>query len=159
MKLEWYPFDELRLPALYAMLRLRAEVFVVEQECVYADVDGLDPEAHHLLGWDEQRLVACARVFPPRQGRVRVGRILVAPACRGDGAGHRLVEEVLQYCRAHWPGVPVTLAAQAHLERFYGQHGFVAESEPYDEDGILHIDMVRCCGSAELSAPTFSAAR
>ncbi|GGO80780.1 acetyltransferase [Marinobacterium nitratireducens] len=143
MRLEWYPFEHLGVDALYALLRLRAQVFVVEQECAYADVDGLDPQAHHLLGWGEDGLVACARVFPPQQGRIRVGRILVEASARGDGAGHRLVEEILRFCRCHWPGVPLALAAQAHLERFYGQHGFIAESEPYDEDGILHIDMLR----------------
>ena len=144
MKLEWYAFNKLGVDALYALLRLRAQVFVVEQECPYADADGLDPQAYHLLGWDDERtLIACARVFPPEKGRIRVGRIVVAPSQRGNGDGHLLLEEILQFCRGHWPGTPVALAAQAHLARFYGEHGFVAESEPYDEDGILHVDMVR----------------
>ncbi len=158
MRLEWHPFDELGVTALYAMLHLRAQVFVVEQECAYADVDGLDPRAHHLLGWQGAQLVAAARVFPPEGGRVRVGRILVDASERGNGAGHELVEEILQYCRCHWPAVPVALAAQAHLERFYGQHGFVAESEPYDEDGILHIDMVRTIPTASVQPLSCSGA-
>lgn len=146
-------FHELDLDALYALLRLRSEVFVVEQNCPYLDPDGKDrhPDARHLLGWTgadapgEPVLAAALRILPAGLGypEVSFGRVVIAPAFRGQGLGHALVREALVAIAHTWPGMDVRIGAQAHLEAFYGRHGFARASEPYLEDGIPHVDMLR----------------
>jgi ElaA protein len=131
---------------LYACLRLRSDVFVVEQRCIYPDVDGqdLDGETRHLMAWRDSELVAYLRVLEPapNKGRVVIGRVVTAAAARGTGLGHALVERGLAECRRLWPGTDVYLSAQAHLQEFYERHGFIAVGGPYDEDGIPHIGML-----------------
>lgn len=135
-------FGELSRRELYDLLALRAEVFVVEQECAYLDPDGLDREASHLLGRLDRRLIACARWH--RQGaRVRLGRVATAREVRGRGIGRRTVEEALRRIAEEHPATPVFVHAQAHLARFYESLGFAAAGEPFDEDGIPHVAMVR----------------
>ncbi len=140
---DWYHFDDLEKGLLYALLQLRQQVFVVEQHCAYADADGQDTQAWHLLVREGAELIACARVQMQAPNRVRIGRVLVAPPWRTQGLGHALMQEVLRYAQACWPDATLALAAQAHLESFYRAHGFGAVSPPYDEDGIMHIDMMR----------------
>ena len=143
------PFDQLALRELYALLALRAEVFVVEQTCAYQDIDGRDPEAWHLLGWvggeDPAPLLAYARLFAPgaRYAEASVGRIVTAPAVRGRGLGRELVARAIEECRARFGPAPIRISAQAHLQRFYAEQGFAAEGPLYDEDGIPHVQMVR----------------
>lgn len=130
--------DELDTRSLYALLRLRAEVFVVEQRCIYLDPDGHDLDAWHLLGHDAQgRLLAYARLLDGP----KIGRVLTAPQARGRGQGRALMREALAECARRWPGQPVSLQAQAHLQGFYASLGFAPVSAVYDEDGIPHIDM------------------
>ena len=134
------PFAELDAATVYAMLRLRSEVFVVEQRCVFLDIDGQDPEAWHLTGHGEDgALLAYCRLF----AGAKIGRVLTAASARGGGPGRALMERGLAECARLWPGAPVCISAQAHLQRFYESLGFVVSSEPYDEDGITHIDMER----------------
>lgn len=138
------PFDELAGRTVYALLALRAEVFVVEQQCIFQDMDGLDLQAWHLLGWTEDgRLGGCARLLPAgiKAPEVVIGRVITAPWARGGGQGHALMREALAHCQRLWPDQPVTLHAQARLEAFYRQHGFRSVGEPYIEDGIPHIEM------------------
>jgi len=135
-------FDELSSDELYDLLRLRAEVFVVEQECPYQDLDGLDREAVHLLGVEEGRVEAYARWYPEGD-HVRLGRIVTSPRVRGRGHGRELVTEALRRIAAEQPGDPVLIHAQAYLEGFYRELGFETRGEPFDEDGIPHVGMVR----------------
>ncbi len=144
------PFEGLGLTELYAVLQLRSAVFVVEQNCAFQDVDGLDPACHHLLGQDASgQLLAYARLVP--QGlafaEASVGRVVTAAAGRGRALGGSLGHELMaQACAALatlWGTQPIRIGAQAHLQAFYGQHGFVAEGPGYIEDGIPHVEMRR----------------
>ncbi len=138
---------------LHDLLRLRNEVFIVEQDCPYPDIDGHDLAAttRHLLALDGDNLLACSR-FLAGPAAVRIGRIVVAPGGRGTGLGRELVARSLDLCLAHWPGRPVLISAQAHLRRFYEELGFVATGSEYDEDGIPHLDMqLRVDGGAPAS--------
>jgi ElaA protein len=145
---QWNSFADLTAAQLYAMLALRQEVFVLEQACLYPDIDGLDTGAHHLLGWRKvdgrQELVAHLRCLAPgaKYDEMSIGRVVTSPAARGTGLGRELVAQGLDLARKLHPGHAIRIGAQAHLERFYAGFGFVTVSEPYDEDGILHIDML-----------------
>lgn len=165
--LEWSlrRFDQLPGAQLYALLRLRAEVFVLEQECAYLDVDGRDhaPGVWHLLGHaahtgagahdsppgaatrTEAPLLAYCRLLPPGLSFdvPGIGRVVVAPGARGRGLAHALMREALGHLCALWPGQDVALSAQQHLVGFYAAHGFVVVSEMYLEDGIPHVEMRR----------------
>jgi len=136
------PFSALTPAQLHDALALRAAVFVVEQACLYQDVDGLDPAAEHLLA-ESGALVAYARILPPgtRFDVTSIGRVVVARQARGTGLGRRLVEEAIAAIE-RGGRVPIALSAQAHLERFYASFGFVP-GERYDEDGIPHVAMRR----------------
>ncbi|WP_310387981.1 GNAT family N-acetyltransferase [Roseateles sp.] len=151
MGLRWTcaPLKELSPLALYQSLALRSQVFVVEQACVYLDPDGIDLLAWHLLGFDEasNELLASARLLPPlakgpAHALPEIGRVVSAPAARGSGAGRALMQQALLACEKLWPGQAVAISAQAYLLAFYAGLGFVQTSEPYDEDGIVHIDMI-----------------
>lgn len=136
-------FADLPVDALYALLRLRAEVFVVEQQCAFQDLDGLDAQALHLLGWQADRLVAYARCFPAGVSfaEASIGRVVTHPSARGAGLGHLLIAEALRVVGAQWGPQPVRIGAQARLKAFYEGHGFVDLGLPYVEDGIDHLEM------------------
>ncbi len=140
----------LDVPTLYDVLVLRSTVFVVEQDCPYQDPDGRDllEGTRHLIARTGDRrgpVAAYARILAPEDGQpaARIGRVIVAPAARGQQLGRRLMERALASCEEHWPDQPVELGAQAHLAGFYGSLGFMALGEPYDEDGIPHVWMRR----------------
>ena len=139
--------SELTVPQLYALLKLRSEVFVVEQQCAYQDVDGDDlvGENRHLLGWRDGELVAYARILKSEEmyDPVVIGRVIVSPAARGEKLGHQLMAQALASCQRHWPQKSIYLGAQAHLQTFYAHFGFTPVTEVYDEDGIPHIGMAR----------------
>jgi ElaA protein len=140
---EWHDraFDDLTRDELYAILALRARVFVVEQSCAYQDVDGLDPQCRHLWATDDGEIVAYLRLIPPgvAYDEAAIGRVIVAQRMRGSGLGRELMRRGLAAAGA----VPVRLGAQAHLEKFYTDLGFRRVSDVYDEDGIPHIEMLR----------------
>jgi ElaA protein len=146
---QWSRFADLRPEELYAALQLREAVFVVEQSCAYPDADGRDAEAWHLLGWLREeagrRLVAYARVFPPgvRYVEGSIGRVATARDVRRRGFGKALMAEALRRLESLAPRQPVKLAAQRYLEDFYSSFGFRTVSAPYEEDGIIHVDMIR----------------
>jgi ElaA protein len=141
------PFGALGVDALYALMRLRQEVFAVEQQCAYLDADGVDPRCWHLLGWSSgQQLQASLRIVPPGlkyASDASIGRVVTARELRGAGVGHELVAKGMLRCRQLYPGVDIRISAQAHLRRFYERFGFAAVSEEYLEDGVAHIEMLR----------------
>ena len=131
----WSAFDELTAREVHDLLRLRCLVFVVEQACAFAEIDGLDPDAIHL------------RLTVGDDDAVRIGRIVTAAGYRGRGFGGEMMAEALRYAGERFPDRDIVLSAQSHLETFYAGHGFHVASEPYDEDGIPHIDMRRAAAS------------
>jgi ElaA protein len=139
------PFGALSTLELYELLQLRSEVFVVEQACVFQDMDGADTEAMHLLGMQDGRLVAYARCFAPgvKFAEASIGRVVTHASARGGGTGHLLMKQAVEKLQQHWGPQAIRIGAQARLEKFYNQHGFVQDGEPYIEDGIPHIEMLR----------------
>lgn len=146
---QWLAFDEIPRHDWYQVLLQRQQVFILEQTCLYPDIDGCDPLCHHLMAWREidgvRTLVAYLRCVPPgvKYEEMSLGRVLTTQAGRGSGIGHALLAQAIPLAEALHPGHGFRIGAQAHLEKFYGGYGFRKVTEPYDEDGIMHIDMVR----------------
>ncbi|MGF1740917.1 GNAT family N-acetyltransferase [Vibrio profundum] len=141
-------FKELSTDELYEVLRLRSEVFVVEQTCYYQDMDDRDrhPEALHVLGYQDEQLAAYLRVLPKGttySDYPSVGRVVIGESVRGQGAGHVLIECGIEACELKNPQQGIKISAQSHLQAFYRRHGFDVVSEEYLEDGIPHISMLR----------------
>jgi len=138
-------FSALTTRELHDLLRLRIDIFVVEQRCAYAEADGRDPAATHVLGHGpDGSLLAYARVLPPEAGGVpRVGRVVVRADMRGQGIAHALMNEVLTTLKAAHGSCRSKLSAQAPLQGYYARHGYRTVSAEYDWDGIPHVDMVR----------------
>ncbi|MFT4889066.1 MAG: ElaA protein [Pseudohongiellaceae bacterium] len=136
-------FSELTTIELYALLQLRSEVFVVEQNCVYQDVDGYDQIAQHLLMYLGDELCAYSRLIPPgiKYESASLGRVVTRGSARGGGHGKALMKSAIAHCKRLWPQASLTISAQAYLEKFYQDIGFKVESEPYMEDDIPHIQM------------------
>ena len=145
-------FDALTVPELYAMLQLRSEVFVVEQNCIFQDMDGADDQAVHLLGSANGQLVAYARLFPAgiKFAEASIGRVITRASARGSGLGHVLIQKAIAAVHSQWGMQPIRIGAQARLKAYYSQHGFFDVGAPYIEDGIDHIEMV---WSPETSTP------
>lgn len=130
---------------VYDLLALRSAVFVVEQTCVFQDPDGVDRQAHHLLGRDERGdLQAVLRIVDPgvKYAEPSIGRVISAPAVRRRGVGQELMAQGIVRCRGLWPGQGIRISAQARLERFYRAFGFRTVTEPYLEDDIPHVEML-----------------
>lgn len=141
----WCRFDDLGVHELYDILALRGRVFVIEQG-PFLDPDGADLDAWHLQGRDAAgTLQVYLRAVDPgaRYAEPSIGRVLTAPEVRGTGLGRELMREGLARCTAQWPGLPIRISAQARLQRFYEDLGFVAEGGVYLEDDIAHLQMVR----------------
>ena len=138
-------FRELTLHDLYSLLQLRAAVFVIEQNCLYQDLDGNDQIAKHVMGTRDEKLLCYARILPPnaKYKTPSIGRVLIHQTIRQDGYGKQLISKAIDYCHQYWPTEAITISAQQHLQRFYSEFAFVTESEPYLEDGIPHIQMRR----------------
>jgi ElaA protein len=141
------PFSALNPEELYALIRLRSQVFVVEQNCVFQDLDGKDQGCYHLMGWvaGTPLLAAYARIVPPGLSypEPSIGRVVTAPEVRGQGAGKALMEQAIGQVYALFGVQAIKIGAQQYLERFYGSLGFVQTSEMYLEDDIPHIEMVK----------------
>ncbi len=149
---QWKRFDELSKHELYEILRIRQEVFVVEQNCAYVDADGLDQNAWHLTGWhqndaDGRRIAAYLRVVFPgcRYKEPSIGRVLTNAQSRAVGLGKMLMKTALCNIKRTYPNQAVRISAQQYLEEFYNEFEFSRVSEPYNEDGIAHIEMLKTC--------------
>lgn len=139
-------FGQLDLFELSAIYRARQEIFSVEQNCAYLDVDGHDPGCHHLAAWGNDRTVplAYARIVDPgiKYAEPSIGRVLTTAAARGTGLGRELVRRALAHCVALFPGQGIRISAQTRLCVFYAEVGFFAVGEPYLEDAISHTEMM-----------------
>jgi len=139
-------FSDLSPKSLYEILKARAEVFIVEQRCAYLDLDGIDEHAHHLVLQSKcGDLLAYARLIPPtvKFEEPSIGRVLTTQRARGKGFGRLLMQESISRLNPLYPALPIRISAQAYLEKFYSDFGFVRVSENYDEDGIEHLEMLR----------------
>ena len=141
------PFYELNLDELYAMMQLRQEVFVVEQDCAYLDADGLDQKAWHLMGWDDKKqLIAYSRLLPKGLSYseyAAIGRVVTSNKVRGNGVGKQLMGETIKHIKQIFDTSTIKISAQCDLIRFYESFGFFSIGEEYLEDGIPHIAMIR----------------
>ncbi len=151
MTLHWQTlaFAELSLAELYAVIRLRQQVFVVEQQCAYLDLDNSDQTATHLLCTCQGELIAYQRCLAPGQSYAEssIGRVVVSADMRGQQLGRELVQRGIEYNLSRWPQSDICISAQAHLQDFYASLGFVAEGTGYLEDNIPHQKMRYRCGS------------
>lgn len=140
-------FEALDVFALAAIYRARQEVFSVEQDCAYLDIDGADPHCHHLAAWGADRTVplAYARIVDPGVKYVEpsIGRVLTTAAARGTGFGRELVRRAVAHCTALFPGRSIRISSQTRLCAFYAEAGFTTVGPPYLEDNISHTEMVR----------------
>ncbi|MDN3595927.1 GNAT family N-acetyltransferase [Zunongwangia endophytica] len=138
-------FNELSLKELYDILQLRSEVFVVEQDCVYQDIDGKDADALHIIGIENKEIVAYTRCFD--KGfyfeEAAIGRVVVKMNQRKYGFGHEIMKASINAIKTHFSTDAIRLSAQQYLTKFYEDHGFTTEGEGYLEDGIPHIAMVK----------------
>lgn len=146
MQLNWVykPFSELTNKELYAILQLRSEVFVVEQNCVYQDVDGKDLVSTHLMAWDEENLVAYTRLVPQSISftEASIGRVITSPRYRGLKVGVALMEKSITQTLETYQTDKIRIGAQLYLKNFYEGLGFIAQGEEFLEDGIPHIEML-----------------
>ncbi|TAH36134.1 MAG: GNAT family N-acetyltransferase [Alphaproteobacteria bacterium] len=141
----WKKFDQLSLNELYAILKLRIDVFVVEQNCPWADLDNLDQVSWHLCLWQGPELAAYARLLPPHHmgSEVKIQRVITDQKFRGQGLGQQLMTAALEKSTELFPGIPIKIGAQERLEKFYSNLGFMPCGKPYDDLGIMHIDMIK----------------
>ena len=145
MAIHWQikPFEALSAAELYDILRLRSEVFVVEQNCVYLDIDGKDKLGLHLFGEFEGKIVGYSRLFKPGISfdNASIGRVVVDANYRDKNWGHELMQEAIIGIESHFGESRITIGAQLYLKKFYESHGFIQTSEMYLEDDIPHIEM------------------
>ena len=143
---QWRSFAELKNNELYDLLSLRQNVFIIEQNCIYNDLDYLDQKAMHLLGYKDNQLAAYLRLLPkdvPYAGSLSFGRVLTAKNMRGQALGKEMITETLRYLKQQDNTLPITISAQLYLKKFYESFGFAGVGEPYDEDGIPHLKMIK----------------
>jgi len=139
-------FADLTVNELYDLLRLRSQVFVVEQNCVFLDMDNKDQLCHHLLLYADDVLLAYARVLPPglHYAEASIGRVITSLAARGTGTGKELMELAISATKKLYPDQPLRIGAQLYALKFYERFGFLRDGEIYDEDGIDHVEMILC---------------
>lgn len=140
-------FDALSVHELDAIYRARQQVFSLEQQCIYLDADGADPQSWHLAAWSaaQREPLAYARLVAPgvKYAEPSIGRVITIAPARGTGLGRELVRRAVAECERLYPGQGIRISAQAHLARFYAEQGFISVGEEYMEDGIPHIEMLR----------------
>jgi ElaA protein len=153
--MQWHliPFNLLTTDQLYQIIQLRIDIFVVEQQTMYSDLDDKDrhPECIHLFAYqqgseaDSKKICAYLRILPPSlfdHGMPALGRVVISAESRGRGLGHNLVAQGIYACERYWPGSSIKISAQSHLQPFYQSHGFVTVGEGYLEDGLPHVAMI-----------------
>lgn len=145
MNIKAYQFQELSTVKLYALLRLRSEIFVLEQDCAYQDIDMIDRDCIHINGEEEEKLLAYARIIPPpfaESGNTEIGRLVVAREYRHKGYATSLMQYTTEQCRKRFPHSPIYIKAQNYLEKFYRNLGFVSTGDYFLEDNIPHQAMI-----------------
>ena len=138
-------FDKLAPIDLYHIIQLRIEIFIIEQNCIYQDLDDKDKAGLHMMGKENDELVSYVRLLPEGisyDKYVSIGRVVIKEKARKKGHGYKLMGKAIEYCNELWPGRPIKISAQAHLMGFYNQCGFTEMGDIYHEDGIPHIAMV-----------------
>ena len=138
-------YNDLSQKNIHDIFALRSEVFVLEQRCIYQDIDGKDIEAIHIVGKDKKGIVAYARILNTKKinpSWISIGRIVISKRKRGKGYGHKLVDFCLEVIKKKEKKRKIKISAQEHLKEFYEQHGFIKRGEGYLEDGIPHIEMI-----------------
>jgi len=146
---QWAAYTDLDRDTLFKILQARQEIFIVEQDCPYLDIDHLDPLSWHLIGWlknpNEKELVAYMRVTIPgeKYAEPSIGRVITTQRVRGQGIGNELMREGIARIEQQYPNIPIRIGAQVYLQKYYSSFGFENVGEPYDEDGIPHIEMLR----------------
>jgi ElaA protein len=145
-------FNELSAAQWYEISAARECVFIVEQRCPFLDADGADLNCWHLVGKVEQEIAAYCRIVPPglKYTEPSIGRVITTPLYRTGGYGKALLTEALRHCDAMFPNLGNKIGAQMYLEKFYAAFGYKTTSAPYDEDGILHLEMVRGVSSTPI---------
>ncbi|MGB7842695.1 MAG: GNAT family N-acetyltransferase [Salinimicrobium sp.] len=145
MQIRIRTFEELNIQELYELLRLRSEVFVVEQNCIYQDIDGKDQKALHILGYENEKLVAYTRIFSPGVyfTEAAIGRVVVGESSRKNKYGHEILQASIKAVEDRFHTTKIKLSAQTYLTKFYESHGFEQVGEGYLEDGIPHIGMIK----------------
>lgn len=145
--MQWvtHTFDSLSASELYELLRLRSRVFHLEQNCAYVDTDNKDQHSIHILGYEEGKLIAYARILPPGLSfkEISIGRVVTDPDLRGRGLGKDLMKICLEHIQKTHGSIPVRICAQCYLKKFYSAFGFVEEGEEFLEDNIPHIEMLK----------------
>ena len=137
-------FTELSVMQLYDMLQLRSEVYVVEQQCIFLDMDGIDKRCYHLFGYEQNNLVACCRLIAPDiayQNKAAIGRVVNAASVRGKGVGKQMMQLAIEQCKELFPSSSIKIGAQLYLQNWYASFGFTSCGDMYLEDGIEHIHM------------------
>lgn len=150
-------FEQLSNHQLYQILQSRCDVFVVEQQCAYQDLDGIDLQAWHVQGFvkdnhhnedikdNKDNLAVYARIIPPNvhpTGKPTIGRVITVKEFRGQNLARKLMIKAIEFCHTYYPRQPIYICAQTYLLDFYQSLGFVPQGERYLEDGIPHIDMI-----------------
>ncbi|MEP6700467.1 MAG: GNAT family N-acetyltransferase, partial [Bacteroidota bacterium] len=137
-------FDDLSPLELYAIMQLRNEVFVIEQNCIYQDADNKDKSCYHYMGWREHTLIAYTRILPPGLSYAdsSIGRVVTSRSARGSGIGRQVMEKSIEQIIKLFGNAPIKIGAQLYLLNFYSSLGFQQSSDIYLEDGIEHIEMV-----------------
>jgi len=138
-------FSELNTSELYKILQLRSEVFVIEQDCVYQDLDFKDQKAVHVIGIKNDKIIAYTRIFKPGDyfKEASIGRVIVDAKERKFGYGHDLMKASIKVIQKKFNTLKITISAQVYLKNFYESHGFKKAGDEYLEDGIPHIEMLR----------------
>lgn len=146
MQINWQlkQFNTLSATELYQVLRLRSEVFVVEQSCIFLDMDNRDQDCWHLMAWKSHLLAAATRLVPPgiAYDETSIGRVVSSPQSRGEGIGRLIMVESINQCYKLFGRSPIRIGAQLYLENFYSSMGFRLAGEVYLEDGIRHVEML-----------------
>ena len=142
MQIAFRKFEELTNQEVYDMMKLRFDVFVLEQKCLYPEFDDIDSKAVHVLVKVDDELAASARIYKKSDQRVAIGRVVVDEVFRGRAIGKKLVKESINYIAANLKVPEIEIGAQTHLNEFYHSFGFEEISEEYDDAGIMHVDML-----------------
>ena len=138
-------YQDLSLNEFHDIVALRIEVFVVEQDCPYQDLDGKDKKCYHAFCRDGKgNIISTARIVPPGliYDEVAIGRVVIKDTARGTGLGHELLDECIKFCHMEFGLTPIRLSAQKHLENYYEKHNFSSTGKEYLEDGIPHVEML-----------------